>query len=218
MQGVGQFSKKIQYVGGLWGADIHNGAPIRILDPVTHRENAPLTYLGNRVNLYVYDGISTASRTGTAGLSIGFAVFWRFGFAVAGVEPGGVGAFEIREVDWNGETDATAQIIDPVKQLWMEQKIEYAASAAGSGFQLGEVDVNVYSLPIDLTSFVLTGYTTLQRYRVIPMTARGDAMSVFFWSNPANWVGSAANNDSIQLWIDSGSDVAGSQRIGGGHG
>jgi hypothetical protein len=215
MDGVGTFSNKMQYVGGLWGTDIHSAAPIKVADSVAGGQNSVFTYLGNRVNLYIYDNISSASRLSMAGLSIGLVITWSFDLKAPGVVPPSKGCI-VREVDWNGETALSAMIMKPEKQEWIEQKVEYAASAPGSGCQLGEMDVNLYTLPINITGFGTGLFISLQRYRVLPITARGDSMKAYFWCNPNTWVGGV--NDSIQLWVESGSDVAGSQRIGGGHG
>jgi len=224
MDGVGTFSKKMTYLGNLVGTSIIYGAEFGVAQAVGNPHRF-LAYTGNRVNIYVRDaiGLYTTSRD-EPGVSIGIAVGWGFTGHIAG-EPNQNAV--LREVDWDGD-DIQASLYNPLTPFFQDSKIEYAGSAPGSGLQLGETDYNVYTFPISNSHFTNAGAASagLQQgniFRVIPVVARGDFMRVWFWSDPDTWTGHNVafpplRSDRIDIWAMSGSDVAGSQRIGGGHG
>ena len=224
MDGVGSFSNKLTYLGNLVGTGIIYGAEFEVAQSVgdPHRF---LAYTGNRVNIYIRDaiGLYTTSRD-EAGASIGIAVGWSFTGHVKD-EPN-QDCF-LREVDWDGD-DIQAQLYNPLTPSFQETKVEYAASAPGSGFQLGETDYNVYTLPVSNSHFTNAGAVSagLQQgniFRVIPVVARGDFMRVWFWCDPDTWTGHNVafpplRSDRIDVWALAGGDAGGSQRIGGGQG
>ena len=222
MDGVGTFSKKFTYLGGLEGSAITNGAEF-IVPQTDGIDQYFLAYTGNRVNIYVYDRIVSANRL-LPDATIGIAVAWTFGSALPD-EHGTTCKF--REIDWNGEPPPHIWGL-PLYYTWGESKIEFADAEPSSdgdgamgGLQLGELDYYVYRLPRRRTP-LSGGASGLNSYRVIPVVARGDFMRVWFWSDPTTWTGhddvSVPLRDRIAVFAMAGSDVAGSQVIGGGHG
>ena len=222
MEGVGTFSKKFSFIGGLEGSAITNGAEFIV--PQT--DGIPLwypAYIGNRVNLYIYDRIVSVNRL-LPGATIGMVIAWTFSSAVV-EEPNR--NCELREVDWNGDPPPHTWGL-PLHFAWGETKVEFADAEPRSdgdglmgGLQLGELDYYVYRLPRRRTP--LSGGAALpDTYRVLPVVARGDFMRVWFWSDPTNWTGhddvDINLRDRIAVFAMSGADVSGSQVIGGGHG
>jgi hypothetical protein len=237
MDGVGTFSKKVEFIGMLRGTEIHNGARfIRYAGD----DKRYVAYLGNRVNLYIIDRIGdlTGSRV-TPGLSIGINVMWSFSALIDQDSDFATQQCFFREVNWGprGQPTYATDIVDP-NIGFIESKVEYAApTTPGVGFQIGETDPNVYTFPIDADNPAMYPYvagptsgpppedamlTNSPRRYVVPLVARGDFMTVYFWCDPRTWtgldVGIPSFWDRVEVYAVSGSDVAGSQRIGGGHG
>lgn len=233
MEGVGTFSKKMVYIGSLIGADIHNNAQFITRDANNNNFTRFLAYTGNRVNLYIMDQIANATRLNTAGLKFGIYVIWGFQARVpdlTAIPLVGFPIVKLREADWNGADPVADTVANPVNPLrdsaseteyFVESKIEFGASTQNFGgvsngdnaptsFQLGDLAQNVYTFP--LGSFLITG-----RNYCVPMVARADFMTVFFWCDPAGWVG-VLPTDQVHIWALAGSDAGGAQRIGGGHG
>ena len=213
MSGSGTFSKYIDYVGGLTGALISGGSEFTTPEINTGgKGNKRLVYCGNRVNLYVLDAMTDATKNAAraAGISLGIEVGWSFNEDFQGVNDA-----RIREINWHGATPVAPS---PLTEdwVWQEAKIEYAGSDPGSGLQLGELSYDVYMFPAQITTFTGVIPGRMKFTRVIPIVARADYMRVFFWASDAAWTG--AGVDAVRIWALSGSDVAGSQRIGGGHG
>jgi hypothetical protein len=228
MENVGTFSKKMTYIGSLIGANIGNAHFFRTMGAETNLANEYVAYTGNRVNLYVMDQISAASRGTPADLKLGISVFWNFQSKVNGVgyDPTTHAAYNtvFREEDWNGVTPVVSTLANPVSPLrrsssetewFFESKIEYGAYCPGglngidnpNSYQIGDMARNVYSFPKGSSISFPTG-----RNYVIPMVARGDFMFVMFWCDPPTWHASL-DTDQVHIWALAGSDVAGSHRI-----
>lgn len=191
MSGAGSFERKIHYVGGLVGPQISNGAGFARGDGLSF-----LAYTGNRVNLYILDMISNASRS-TPGLSIGINVWWMFQGRVPGFENPLLPPYQYRELD-----QPSTLLETPMNKGWMEPKIIFSElPPAGSDQQYADLEACNYQLPVH----------NLQPSRVIPLVARADFMFVYFWSNPTSFVGTAS--DKIYLWAMAGADVPGSQKL-----
>jgi hypothetical protein len=219
MDGVGTFSKKFSFVGRLVGADLINGAEFKVPATALGRDRAYLAYLGNRVNLYINDGISSVSRA-AAGRGLGIAVGWLF---TSYDEENPNNTYSIREVDWRGDVQVG---VNPLRYAFNENKVEFGCdetlNSGGdtdhSSMQYGTMDVSVYKFPKSIRGLTgaIFGMGDLNTRRVIPVVARADFMRVFFWSDPTTFVPGVA--DDVEIWAISGSDVSGSQVIGGGHG
>lgn len=228
MENMGTFSKKLVYIGSLVGADIHHLAPFITRDAETNMVTRFLAYTGNRVNIYVMDQISNATRDATPGLKMGIYVSWGFKGHMPNVSPipgSGFPICALRESDWNGATpvaDTVANHVDPLRpgvsetEYFMESKIEFGAYAIDLGdgppvsLQLGDLGQNVYTFPT-------ANFLNIGRNYCIPAVARADFMYVSFWCDPAGFVG-ILPTDQVHIWALAGGDAGGSQRIGGGQG
>lgn len=220
MEGVGTFSKQFTFIGRLTGAALINGAEFRVPPVSDGRYMDYLAYLGNRVNLYINDGITTTSREAN-NASLGIAVGWEF-VSYEASNPNT--ACVLREIDWRGDVQVGG--ISPFRHPFNENKIEfgcdelqnYNGEAENSSVQYGSMDVSVYKFPKKNRGLIGSALNMgdLNSRRVIPIVARADFMRVFFWSNPITFIPGVA--DTVEIWAMSGSDVAGSQVIGGGHG
>jgi hypothetical protein len=234
MENMGTFSNKLVYIGSLIQADLHYNAPFWTREATTNLITRFLAYTGNRVNIYVMDQISNASRTATPGTKLGITVGWGFKGRVPGLKPippGGYPIVALREADWNGVTPIADTGPNPVNPLrasssetesFGESKIEFGAYAVNYGgtgafgdnaptsFQLGDLAQNVYTFPV--SNLTITG-----RSYCIPVVARADFLNVTFWCDPSNWVG-LLPTDQVHIWAMAGGDAGGAQRIGGGHG
>lgn len=235
MDGIGTFSKNITYLGELEHTDLFNGQEFRILESDDYA-NTFEAGLGNVVNIYVSDQIYDTSRLD--GTTFGIQVMWGFRGYASGVHVNASGRVQRRGVvPWVSESDESNRIV--ANLWWMDSKIEFAsARLIADGFQAGELGVNVYTFPLSTTMLNPTHTdATMEleveygnRNHVVPVVARGDFMKVFFWCSDDDWVGNEViiprppplppivRTDAVRVWAISGSDVAGSQRIGGGHG
>jgi hypothetical protein len=219
MDGVGTFSNTLRFIGMLSGTQLINRARFEVSKSPS--ANKFLAYTGNRVNLYIVDGIKATSRTNPADLSIGISVGWSFLGRVEGETFNAV----FRGLDLDDQPDNPLENESgALSMIWCESKIEYAASSPGVGFQVGEIAPNNYMFPktvLDFNGMIpITGASQARGYYCIPLVARADFMHVNFWCEPSTWVGHSGvpRPDCVYIYALSGSDVAGSQRIGGGHG
>jgi hypothetical protein len=225
MDGVGTFSRKMTYIGSLIGANIGNAHYFSTVDTHTQLYNRYVAYTGNRVNIYVMDQISTASRSPilTPGLKLGISVHWCF---QAKINDGGNQNCFFRQEDWNGSNPIASTVLNPVSPMRVtsseteyfgENKIEFGGyipvSLGNEGlsprpFATAELSPVAYTFP---WSTEFSGESGSRNY-CIPVVARADFMIVSFWCEPITWHGSLAT-DQIHIWALSGTDVAGSQKI-----
>jgi len=235
MDGQGSFSNQLVYIGSLIQGDIHHLAPFFTRDAKTNLFTRFLAYTGNRVNIYVMDQISLATRIATAGLKMGIYVSWGFKAYMEGTvplpAPAGYPICKLREADWNGATPVVGTFLNQVNplrdgpsetELFMESKIEFGSYVINQGgiggtgnnaptsLQLGDLAQNLYTFPYG-------NWLNVGRNYCIPVVARADFMEVGFWCEPSTFVG-LLPTDQIHVWALAGSDAGGSQRIGGGQG
>lgn len=224
VEGVGNFQKSLTYVGSLAGNDLTNGR--RFLCPgslITSYDY--LAYTGNRINLYIMDQISTASRSPvtTPGLKFGISVHWLFqGYhKEASQQLGGFTQVTLRSLDWNGTdpiADTVPNPIDPIKRaVFGEDKIEFGAYIRGDPtsnaleprpFSAAEISPTAYAFPWNAE---FSGVSGARNY-CIPVVARADFMRVFFWCDPTNWQ-APLDTDQVHIWALSGGDVSGSEKM-----
>lgn len=230
MDGVGTFSKKLTYIGSLIANDIGNGHFFQTLDPASQIAYRYLAYTGNRVNIYVMDQISAASRSPllTPGLKFGICVHWGFQarYPQFSTMANGYMNLKIREADWNGAAPVADTALNPVNplrlsssatELFGENKIEFGGYVPGGvglqgleprPFCVAEMNPTAYAFPYNADFASESG----ARNYVIPVVARADFMVISFWCDPITWHGSLAT-DQVHIWAMSGTDVAGSEKI-----
>lgn len=202
MIGTGVFEKQIHELGTLRALSLNNGMEFVRADNRIHP-----VFCGNRVNLYINDFMSVASRT-TPGLKFGISVGWSFQADTPTAQN-----LKYRTLD--KDTVYPITTLDFLELPWQETKIEFSPITIGADLQVGKLDYDVYQLPPINTYFAGPGVSppapVMNIRRVIPLVARGDFIRVFFWCDPPTFVGTPA--DLIEIYFLAGSDVAGSQRI-----
>jgi len=211
MDGIGQFSKTLVCLGSLSGATLANNMQFKWRPDVGNFRFEVMVYTGNRVNLYVHNMIRSAQQVSPN--SFGIRVGWSFStFSYPNRSlPNPIWCIRNLDMGSLGTPPDDSPLAD--SEVMEDSKIEYAIDGSGNiDTQFGELGHNVYLFP----KYIAAMPGSMERWHIIPVTARADFIRVYFYSDPANWV--ATDNDRVTIYALSGSDVAGSQRIGGGHG
>ena len=216
MDGVGKFSKTLVCLGTLAGADLVNNARFLYQPDSGNFHYEAMVYTGNRVNLYINNNIRSTEQVSPN--SFGIQVAWTFtSYSYEDRNNPSLSPWTIRDLDLGSLAAVPGTGSDPLTNFMEDSKIEYAVDgSANMTRQFGELGHNIYMFP----PFVSTMPGSLERWHIIPLTARADFIRIYFWCDPADWVGGGAGflTDRVTIYALSGSDVAGSQRIGGGQG